>query len=577
MTSTQSHIKNELAKTRQASFERALASVAKLVTPGVVGFHTHFEIIEIFEFSNAERRATNVFTIVIAEEHKETVDEEPQFLCKQIRLPQFKHSFFGIQRSVKPIATILPRLNEIIEGVWRSFGGTIHLNEMAAATPAFVPPDSSTEVPWNRLLKNNFDNGSHVFEFVDQTKGTFRPFFDTPSLLLDLSTIITKILPIRIGSMSDKLGNVVVQIPVSIVLSRFAQMRLSGDTQISLAWHPRSSPRQLRAASTTEFDNALDGWASQPVLAPQTTLPTAASGGEMQNFLWDETDGLLLAVQGRAGFITQVTVGTTLVSANAEPRAFKMRDGDQSERLVKVSVMPTVNSTVGPLSDRRAFDWTRKRIYREENERVLQEALFKQYTPGNAPSHEMHEAALIDVRRLINRHGRLGAWLWDPYLSAQDVLTTLFHCTHDGADLRALTAAKEPLLSAHVKPTFNSLMRHAAAVLCATFPFLRPPPAPSYAERQRLEFTAAESNNVGLRFEYRMKSGQAGWPFHDRFLIFPQEDGSALAWSLGISVNQIGRSHHILQRVDDGRRIMDAFLELWDQLESSEHLVWKVP
>lgn len=150
MTSTQSHIKNELAKTRQASFERALASVAKLVTPGVAGFHTHFEIIEIFEFSNAGRRATNVFTIMIAEEHEETVDEEPQFLCKQIRLPQFKHSFFGVQRSVKPIATILPRPNEIIEGVWRSFGGTIHLNEMAAATPAFVPSDSSTEVSWNR-------------------------------------------------------------------------------------------------------------------------------------------------------------------------------------------------------------------------------------------------------------------------------------------------------------------------------------------------------------------------------------------------------------------------------------------
>jgi hypothetical protein len=189
----------------------------------------------------------------------------------------------------------------------------------------------------------------------------------------------------------------------------------------------------------------------------------------------------------------------------------------------------------------------------------------------------MHETALEDIRRLINRHGQHGAWLWDPYLSAHDVLKTLFYCTHSSADLRALTAAKEPLPSVRTKPTFKSLIRHAVAVLRAKIPRLRPPSPPSYADRQRQELAAAESNNLGLLFEYRMKAGQDGWPFHDRFLIFPKEDGSALAWSLGISVNQVGRAHHILQRVDDGRRIMDAFLDLWNELAKPEHLIWKIP
>jgi hypothetical protein len=554
-----------------------MARIAKIIAPGVVGFHTHFEIIEIIEFSNVARKATNVFTILVAEEHNEGVSETPGWLGDRIRLPQFKDSFFGVRRTVQPIAAILPRLNEIINGTWRFSSDTIELGEMACGAPIFVPPDSSSEVPWNRLLKNNFHNGSHVFEFIDQTKHTFRRFFDAPPLLLDLSAKIMERVPIRIGSLSDKLGNVVVQIPVSVILSRFARLRVSGDTQVALAWHPKATSRPLRAVSTTEFDDAIDGYASQPVAAPQATLPTAAGDGEMQNFLWDETEGVLLGAQGRTGFFTQINLGLNAISSHTEPRAFKVRGDNGKYHFVKISISNTMNSTVGPLTDQRAFDWTRKRIYREENARLLQESLFKQYTPGTAPSSEMHETALNDIRQLINRYGQYGAWLWDPYLSAHDVLKTLFYCTHSGADLRALTAANESLPAVRTKPTFKSLTRHAVAVLHGKIPFLRPAPPPSYAERQRQEFTAAESNNLGLRLEYRMKAGQDGWPFHDRFLIFPKEDSSALAWSLGISVNQIGSSHHILQRVDDGRRVMDAFLELWDELTKPEHLIWKVP
>ncbi|MET4332064.1 hypothetical protein ABIB80_007926 [Bradyrhizobium sp. i1.15.2] len=567
--------KEELAKVRGVSFANAMAGITKITVPGVVGFHTHFEITEIFEFSNTTRKATNVFTIMVAEEHAADTSESPVWLGKRMHLPHFKDSFFGVRRTVKPIAAILPRLSDIIDGSWRSSSDTIELGEMGAGAPAFVPPDSSFDVPWNRLLKNNFDNGSHIFEFFDQTKQSLRPFFDTPRLLLDLSAKIMERVPIRIGSMSDKLGNIVVQIPVSIVLARFAQLPASGDTHVTLAWHPSATPRPLRAVSATEFDNVIDGYASQDIASPQATLSTAAGDGQMENYLWDDDEGILLAAQGRTGFIRQINFGIHAVSRNAEPRAFKIRDDEGKYQLVEIPVSRAINSTVGPLTDQRAFDWTRARIYREENARLLQESLFKQYTPGEASSSHMHEAALEDIRRLINRHGRHGAWLWDPYLSAHDVLKTLFYCTHSGADLRALTAANEPLPSVRTKPTVRSLMLHALAVLHAKVPYLRPPPTLSFAERQRQELKAAESNDIGLRFEYRMKAGQEGWPFHDRFLIFPKEDGSALAWSLGISVNQIGRSHHILQRVDDGRRIMDAFLDLWDELTRSEHLIWK--
>ena len=117
--------KDNLAKAREASFANAMARIAKIIAPGVVGFHTHFEIIEIIEFSNVARKATNVFTILVAEEHNEGVSETPGWLGDRIRLPQFKDSFFGVRRTVQPIAAILPRLNEIINGTWRFSSDTI--------------------------------------------------------------------------------------------------------------------------------------------------------------------------------------------------------------------------------------------------------------------------------------------------------------------------------------------------------------------------------------------------------------------------------------------------------------------
>jgi len=58
-------------------------------------------------------------------------------------------------------------------------------------------------------------------------------------------------------------------------------------------------------------------------------------------------------------------------------------------------------------------------------------------------------------------------------------------------------------------------------------------------------------------------------------LIFPAVDRGAQAWSLGTSINALGKQHHILQRVDDGQRIRDAFEDLWHRLDQPAHLVWK--
>jgi hypothetical protein len=195
-------------------------------------------------------------------------------------------------------------------------------------------------------------------------------------------------------------------------------------------------------------------------------------------------------------------------------------------------------------------------VYREEMTHLAQERRFVQYRPKPGQQLAERERALSDIRFLINRHGEKGAWLWDPYLSADDVLNTLFYCRFAGSDLRALTAGYAPPSEVRDAPPSRGAM---------------------FADEQRVVLDAAKSNLRGLRLEFRVRIGQAGWGFHDRFLIFPADDRGALAWSLGTSINSLGTQHHILQRVDDGQLVMDAFHELWSELDQPEHLVWKKP
>ncbi|MNN05179.1 hypothetical protein D3C81_1179320 [compost metagenome] len=79
-----------------------------------------------------------------------------------------------------------------------------------------------------------------------------------------------------------------------------------------------------------------------------------------------------------------------------------------------------------------------------------------------------------------------------------------------------------------------------------------------------------------IKLEFRISFGPKGWPFHDRFLMFPKKNGtSPEAWSLGASVNHLGATHAIVQKVAHPQPVIDAFEDLWARIDSEDHLVWK--
>lgn len=520
--------------------QQHLLELARLIAPGILGFYTHFEVTEVFAKRDTAPDTFNVFTIAVAENRTTVALHAPVILNpKPIRLKSLPGWIFGIERYARPIVDLVPALEQLgKEGKWLPSGQALNFGAVIALPGQFVPADAVKSVPLNHVLKNNFWSGSHLFEWADRKKDALKPLLDDAPLLQALATEVRKYVPIGLDALSDRLGNLLVQLPVTVLVSAFEQHRDSDDFNVKIAWHPEATPRPLRAMCELEFDGTISGYGSVPVQGPETVLPMSAGSGPYRGIIWDDAHNIVLAATGTSGFIRSVALSIRPV--DPEPRTFSIKQKDGTLKAVQVGVAHTTKSIVGKLQDENDGGWTKMRLYKEQADQLKKERRFIQYMPNTGSPDARHLEALADLRFLINRHGEKAVWLWDPYLTTTAVMETLFYCPHSGSDLRALTSSKVP-----------------------------------DALQQKPEFDAIQSNWRGLRIEFRISRGQAGWSFHDRFLIFPKADEGALAWSLGTSVQNVGEEHHILQRVDDGQLVADAFLDLWNRLDQPEHLIAK--
>jgi hypothetical protein len=535
-----------------------MTDLAKLLSPGLIGTYTHFEATEIFVNRGKNAVAENVLTILVAEDRSEAGDKEPVYLGGRIKLQALDDWNFGIKRYAKPISGLTGAIGELLKtNVWSGSGEPLRFGPLEEVSVQFVPPDSTKPVPWNRVLRSNLWNGSHVVEWSDKKKNALDVLFQTPRLLQELAGKVLERVPIDLAGLSDRLGNLVVQLPVTALMSKFAPLR-TGEWLVSIAWHPNVEPRALRAVCFSEFDGITEGFVSAPVQSPETKVVVADSNGLNRAFLWDDLNNVLLAALGPTGILTSASVN--MMTADTEPRTVKYLAPDGNTVCFRVGLSEGRRFTVGDISGDAADGRTRKRIYTEQEDALKRDKVFLQYQPDIDGQQKTRDQAIGDVRSLINRYGQFGAWLWDPYLNSYDTLNTLFWSMRWGADLRALTAAREPLACEQVDGEANENTRKE-----------------NFVNRQREVLEGVEGNWRGFRFEFRARHGQAGWGFHDRFLIFPQRGEAALAWSLGTSVNSLGSEHHIIQKVTDGQLVKDAFERLWEELADPAYLIWKKP
>lgn len=541
-------------------FNKLRKELSLLLASGCIGEFDHIELIEVIGTPRGGSPINVLSVAVLAEGRPDVCDaEQTEHLTERIqRIEGFKDWSFGVMRTLRPVAALDQALAVLVAtGQWKLSGRALGTGKLHPEPALFAPPDGTVRVPLNNVLKNNFWAGSHVFRLTDRDKTPFAPFFADRRRLQALSDAVSVSVPITFAGLADLLGDVLIQVPVTILVPSITAPRGEEYSDVAVTWRRGSTPRPLVTAARTRWDELLTGAAVSERFTGGTRLLIDNHRQPLETETWDAEAGILVGATASTSTIKHIELD--MLAIQHEPRLFTAPDLEGRPVSERVELVTTTTSLVGTAAGQDANFWFGRRQDLEEKRRLEETRDFVQYRPQVNSSGEQVRA-LADLRFLIDTHGQTGVDLWDPYLSAEDLLRTLFWCRHHGAPLRALTDGRDPLRDAPCD--------------CTT-PQVAVAPKPSFPDRQRTVLERDAGNREGLRLEYRTRRGPKGWHFHDRFLIFPNVRNGPRAWSLGTSINSLGQAHHILQRVSNPAMVAGAFEDLWAALDEPQHVIWR--
>lgn len=512
-------------------------------SPGILGFYNSVEVTEIVALEAGN--PINIFTIAVL--HEEDISTQPSQWLNEKPIKAGNHKF-GIARYYIGLTEIRSQLTRVCNHqIWDLNGGLkLRLGSSLEPLPKqYIAPDGSYPFELNKLLKNNFNNGSYIIEIFDVSKNKLDFLNDNPLLLQEISEKVQQYVPIAIGALSDRLGNIIFQYPINILNLKMSFSKSNDGIAFDCYWNPTLSQiPSCTVFGVTEHDEkeGVLGLGIGQLQPGETTLDFGNSSATVRYFVIDEKNKLIL--NSWHGNTISTIMGKMRIG-NHEPRTFTTREFGPSEIQISSSVP---GFSVGDDSSRRYIAAIQARLYEAERTKLRNELAFVQYFKTDRTK------ALRDIRTIINRFGEDGVCLWDPYLVAEDIKETLFYFSVGGTPLRAIGS-------------YNGDKN--AAVFNAT-------DYGDFVAKNRAKLSPnPPDNHLQINLEFRVQHSNHGWSFHDRFLIFPSDKGRVKAWSLGTSVNSLGKTHHILQEVSNPRHVLDAFNSLWEELDCNDCIIWK--
>ncbi len=502
-----------------------------LTKTGVIGCYNSCEITEIFGFR--EGKPYNIYTLLTFEDSGRG-EQKAKFLTEKLmKIPGGKNGKYGIRASrvmISDAERILEKLlagRLILEGESESRTGSL-----AVQPKKYVPSGDTAAV--NHVLKNNFYAGSYIMEAFDCTKENVGFLLEKPEILNALSEEIYQILPIQLAAVSDRLGNVIFQFPINLFSVKIGRAEPEG-LLVQLQYNQACSAdgQELSCVAINHHDHCVND-ISRLVLKDQ---------GEfiMPIKVIDETEVILMKEEyqltlyhEKVSFANRFCLDMNIV--NPQKRVFR-----QDAKSVRLEVGEIIKERMWENPYKiKPLDWIENRIYEQQRSSLEKSGKFRQFFAGE------RQKAVDFVREIIKKHSSDGVYLWDPYASAEDIKEILYYVPYCNVPLRVITALDNL--------NNNGTRKQIEAI--------------------RTKLLEDDLDYLLMHLEVRACCFGYGWGFHDRFLIFPSQKPHV--WSLGISVNELGGSHHIIQEIQNAQHILNAFEELWRELDRKECEIWKI-
>lgn len=549
----------------RAKTDLAIQDFDLLTTPNVVGFYKECELIHVFLSSKEKRKLYHYFAVANFEEFIEP-DSTLRDQNITTKLQEISLDFsLGIVKKRLSLDDVRKVLVGLAQGSMSVAGQPFELPVAMQLLPKIHVPSlwGYEGVPISQVLKPNLWGDRYVIECV----AIANPFQDvlSPIEIAQIDEIIKSLIPINLSLLPDKVGSTIFEFPITI---------LSAGAHISKDWTHASiemtgdvdsiNAQNVISIITTKLDGNVTG----------TSTHEGTTAGE--EFTIGDSNNLELRVYNKGNdvifhhsmvnFIRGFNMSMSIGRSNSEPRTYLDLDGTE----VTVELFergPSTRESIVQYDSR-----TRKRIY--QNEIHERSGRFLSVRKG-----DRDKAVAFIRQQLYDFSGNATeVWLWDPYLQCQDIFDTLYHIAIRNIRFKCITSvAKKKERLEDVKEISRLKL---VKLFCESF-------RPKNTEKSRFEeFKASQretfiqkSNNLGVQLEFRACHDNIGFDFHDRFLFFIPEsiDELPTVFSLGTSINSLGKSHHLMQQTLDPRNIVAAFEELWKMLDRDDARIITLP
>ena len=481
-----------------------------LISNGKLGFYKSCEVIEIFLINKLDNSILNIYTLIYFNDSIYNKKSSKYLTQEPIKIN--KNYSLGIQKYYLTIEEAKKRFESLKKNIWINSED----EEFKQKPLKLIPKQFISLQKQNRLkeilIKKDEIQSSYILEFFNCKKEF--SFNNNYKEFNKINKYIEENLDFKFEIIPERIGNFIFQFPVTI-LNVKQYVTTFDRTIISINLNKKLSETPNGIVSvTSKQDGIIIGNSTKKLKEynEEEFIFTNFSYDGIETTIYD-LDNHLILYHDVGKYMYDFYINAKVVSPDYV-REFYENDVPKTIHLNKIS--PIIKHRPANYND----DINRSVKYIRKIE-LSNKLSFKQYNKD--------PYAITDLQRLISENGENGVYLWDPYLTANEIFKTLYYSKTLNVPLKAITSKKAGKI--------NEIKK---------------------------EFKIEKQPNLNLNLEVRMQHGIHGYPFHDRFLIFPSKNiyEEPKVYSLGTSVNSFGNKHHILQLISYPDLIIDAFNEL---------------
>ncbi len=522
-----------------------------LLQEGNLGYYSHCEIEQVVLFSKTS--AINYYTNVDFSSTHNAVKEFSFLTDTPLSISkEYKIAISRYRITIEEFKRLY--IKSALDGIWSFNGKNVVIDDAFTTDKKFIPESDPTGGQYNifvplefGLYGTNFMGNYYIQELF--SKKTHLNTILQGEMIDKIQSIMKKCgLNYRLDKLQDRIGNVVCKFNIETLKAIPISLGKRG-IEFSFSLNNKSMAHKYCLHLFQEHDGIIykneifDYFDCSTVSVDPNQCNTTIS-------VIDVSTGLTLFC-GRfnytiySNYYSQITPPTIVVQLPSQ-RTLHFDDHDEVVQLPNVHMMGTVYAFC-------EMEMSSQRKLKLDDEWFCKQGYLKAYTLNE------HESAIKNLVSIINSNliwDLEELWIIDPYLSADDLISTALRCEKKGIVVKALSAYS----------TIHSNKDTKASMEARDFQVFK--------KIQHDKLHTVLGNETDIKLEYRTVRNGYGVPFHDRYVMLKYALNKDRVWSLGASINSIGKCHSIIQIVEAPDALLSLFDKLWIQTESDECLLF---